>query len=170
MTDDFMDYLHVEMRLAMHLQAYGIDPNPSIEAMRELGPEVVHAYDQAVFECNDPEATVTLSPGELSSNLDLRLNKWGAESWCFITACNPHSELMDGKTNGERQRVLGEVLRLDYEHVFKAVGRDKTGDWQEPSYLVAGISIHAAAAFAVVFGQNAILIGQLGGPAELLFL
>lgn len=170
MTDNIMEYSHVEMRLGMHLQAYGIDPNPSIEAMRALGAELVLAYDQAVFECSDPRATVTLLPGKLSSDLDMLLTKWRAESWCFVTACNPRSELMDAKTNEERQKVLGDVLRLSHEHVFSAVGRAKAGDWEEPSYLVLGISIHEAAAVAIVFGQNAVLIGQLGGPAELLFL
>ncbi|TGD72183.1 DUF3293 domain-containing protein [Mangrovimicrobium sediminis] len=170
MADEWMDCLHLETRIGMNLQALGINPNPGIQAIREIGPATAMAYDTTLFDCQLPDCVITLSPGEMAPDLDEHLKQWECDCWCFITACNPRSQQLDDEANRERQRILGDVLRMKNEYVFDGVGRSASGDWYEQSFFVAGIDFLQAEALAIIFEQNAILIGQRGGPAELLFI
>ncbi|HAN26719.1 MAG TPA: hypothetical protein DCP75_03165 [Haliea salexigens] len=157
-------------RVVRHLQAYGLDAGHTEQAIRRLGSGTVLAYNAALYEFEGPQGRVQLQPGKHSPELDALLQGWQQDNWCFITACNPCSQLLDAAQNGERQSALRALLALDYRHLFDGAGRSASNDWREASVLVAGMDFSHAVALGRVLRQHAVLIGRRSGPAELLFI
>ena len=164
------DYIGYEARMRKNLQAYGLNANNSVNLMRSLGLDVVRAYNATRFEFAHGSGTIVLVPGRVNAALDNMLAIKNQKHWCFITACNPYSEVLKAQENARRHRVLGDILRLNYLDTREGIGRSPSDDWREPSYFVPGIDFLRAEALGIVFDQNAILIGEAGGSAELLFL
>ena len=110
----------------------------------------------------------TLRVGEHSAELDALLAAHAADTWAFVTACNPGSVLLSAVENAARMEQLREVFTGFV--TFPAESSDPAGDWAEPSVLVIGISETEAVEVAKAFGQNAILTGERGGLVELVWL
>lgn len=157
-------------RVARHVQAYGLDAESVVQSMRRLGSATVLAYNAALYEFEGPGGLVQLRPGKHSPALDALLQSWQQESWCFITACNPFSQMLDAAQNEKRQSALRALLALDYRHLFDGAGRSASNDWREASVLVAGMDFSHAVALGRVLRQHAVLVGRHSGPAELLFI
>lgn len=108
--------------------------------------------------------------GEPAPALDLLLADRGLDEWAYLTAHNPGSVALAPEENRARQkrllaRVAGHPVLLG-----EAVA-DDAGDWAaEPSVLVLGIRREDALSLAREFGQNAIVCGQRGGAAELVWV
>jgi hypothetical protein len=107
---------------------------------------------------------------ESNAHLDKLLDKYGVKKWAFITAYNPASKQLSKKENKKRQE---ELLRHLDEKGFKTLhgaGVPEEDGWnQEISLFVLNINPDQAKSIGKKFGQNAILVGEVGKPAKLLW-
>ena len=102
--------------------------------------------------------------------LDRVLSSKRVLRWAFITAWNPHSRLIAHWRNAARQRALVRVLEVHGYTWLTALGDSDDLDWTpEPSLLVLGIRPADARRLGRRFGQNAVVVGRLGGKAQLLW-
>lgn len=114
------------------------------------------------------ECRFALRCGEASPRLDELLEKSGASTWAYITACNPRSTLLTPEENQERMTRLRHCLHQGGYSFFPGEGVADNSNWPpEQSFLVVGISEPDAVSIARLFEQNAILIGSRGGHARL---
>jgi hypothetical protein len=97
------------------------------------------------------------------------LRRRGVREWAFITAFNSHSTPIALPENERRQAALVEMVsRAGYE-CLTGRGVAEGGGWSEESVLVFGLARDEARRIACEFGQDAILVGACGQPAELLW-
>ncbi|MBL8300309.1 MAG: DUF3293 domain-containing protein [Rhodanobacteraceae bacterium] len=85
----------------------------------------------------------------------------------FITAYNPHSVAQPAGANRRTQKQLLDTVRACGARVLPGVGRIPGQRWREPSLFVAGLSLSEVDALAEHHGQNAIVLVQAHGIAEL---
>jgi hypothetical protein len=109
-----------------------------------------------------------LRHGALHAALDelLRRRHPTARSWAFITAWNPFSQRRSKNENDAQQRDLRAQVAARGHPTIEGVGRDENSDWHEESLLVVGIDRAEACALGSRFGQYAVLVGEVGGAAE----
>ncbi|MBY0227781.1 MAG: DUF3293 domain-containing protein [Gemmataceae bacterium] len=90
-----------------------------------------------------------------------------ADSWAFLTACNPMSETLPDEENAART----EALRRDLAayRVVDGEAASPDGTWREASFLVLEITLDDARALAVKHRQAAFLFGERGQPARLVW-
>jgi hypothetical protein len=106
---------------------------------------------------------------ERSEEADAFLRRHKAETWAYITACNPMSEVLPEAENARRNAALERAIQ-DYPYL-RGKGLDPEGIWPgEDSFFVAGITLDEASGLARRFDQRAIVFGRLGGRAELIFM
>ncbi len=129
------------------------------------------AYRATSYVVLAPAGSFTIRIDQKSPPLDDLLEQHGTRCWAFVTACNPASRPLTGEENQSRQDVLEHTVReAGYRYVLGS-GCDDGGHWPaEPSLLILGIALEDAAALGRRFGQNAIVLGESGGPARLLWL
>lgn len=132
--------------------------------------ELEAAYARAVYRVDVPARPIFLRVGEASPELELWLAARGAQRFAFLSAANPGSEPLPEAENARRYRRLVERVGAIG---LPAIGGESyaaaSGGWREASLLVAGLEREAAIALAREFGQAALLLGEIGGPVELLF-
>lgn len=109
-----------------------------------------------------------LRVGEASAALDALLASDATDTWALITACNPGSVPLSPAENADRMNQLRDVLNRFT--TYPGESSAPTGEWAEPSVLVLGMGRSEAVQLAKAFGQNAILAGERGGPAELVWV
>lgn len=143
--------------------------------MLQIAPEKLadleRAYRATHYDVFDGQSTVQIRVNAVSAPLDQLLAKYQCGIWAFITAHNPYSQPVDDLKNQTRhQELIAEVEGLGTPFL-KAVGRDPTGQWPpEESLLIMGIDRECAIAIGKKYNQNAILYGEHGAPAQLLWL
>ena len=77
---------------------------------------------------------------------------------CFITACNPGSQLLSDAENLQRLRLLDAELFAAGKPALAASAIPATPDWPpEPARLVAGLSQFEALSLGRRHGQDAVL-------------
>lgn len=132
--------------------------------------DVVGAYLATDFHVLG-EGAFILRINQPSAELASLLLQAGAETAAFLTAWNPHSELLSLPENQAAQgNLLVELKSRQYE-VIPGIGRDPSGEWEgEESYLVLGISRAEAQALGSRFGQNAIVWSGRDAVPELILL
>lgn len=92
------------------------------------------------------------------------------EPWAFVSAWNPGSLQLPSEENARRARALEEEVGRSWRFERGAGVPDDPQDWAaEESLLIHGISRDEAVALGRRYGQNAIVAGAGGGPAELIF-
>lgn len=129
------------------------------------------AYETTAYRVDGgARGAIVIRCGERSDDLDALLVEAAADTWAFLTACNPRSVRLDPADNARRMDALrARVLALGLVHLPGA-GVATAGDWPpEPSLLVVGILEDAAVALARAFDQHAIVAGSRGGPARLVW-
>ena len=95
------------------------------------------------------------------------LRSKGSESWAYITAYNPFSELLSDEENEKRNKEL--ESKLTKFEIFSGRGVGTDGTWSdEESFLVLGISRNDAMELGKKFEQNAILFGTIDDVPELI--
>lgn len=165
-----LDYLGWELLLGMRTQIMGRDQNLLIDRMRALPQGLVMAYldTEFVLHLGEAECVVTVRdapPGMLTKFLESRQ----AATWSVVSAYNPYSQELSMEENQRRHQLLEELLTASRFDYYPAVGRSATGDWEEPSLLVLGLSYDMARALGTVFEQNAIVFGERGAVVEMVF-
>lgn len=135
--------------------------------MAELNTHWLSVYRQAHYSVDG-----FLNPIQVgchSAEADAFLADCNLDVWCYVTAFNPRSVLLDLEENRRRNADL-QALIAALPH-RKGLGLDADGNWPaEESFLIAGLDREAALALGRRFEQNAVLFGVLGGPAELLWV
>ena len=126
------------------------------------------AYCQTTFYADTPRGRLALRIDECNSQLEQLLVDYACESWAYLTAYNPGSVLLSPEENHCRQAKLEGILRKGGWGIFTGEGVGDDGNWPpEKSLLVLGIDETTAQQLGKEFGQNAVVIGRLGRPAEL---
>jgi hypothetical protein len=152
-------------------------------------------YLRTTYRVTGVDPPIDIRIGEPCPALDALLEKHGVRCWAFITAWNPGSKRLDDAENRRRQARL----EADVEqggHVFYRgagvpddfVGRGSESSIQAPrsssglpdpagaewrpeiSILIAGLDHGAAVALGRKFDQAAIVFGEAGNKAELVFI
>ena len=112
--------------------------------------------------------TLHIRADQLNPTLDQFLKT--QKTWAYITAWNPNSEPLSAEENTQRNQQLIESLQAIKYTFYHGKGVPDIGDWQpEESFLVLDISKKQAIEIGRRYGQKAILWGQKGGVAELIF-
>jgi hypothetical protein len=131
-----------------------------------IDPELQTAYLRTAYWVEARPQPIALRVGERSLALDRVLARQRARQWAFITAWNPHSQLLAPWRNAARQNQLLQVLRRAGYRWLPALGEGDDPAWPpEPSVLVLGMSARDAVRLARRFGQNAVVVGRLRGRA-----
>lgn len=136
-----------------------------------IGPLLDTEYRATTFRVYVPEdAPIDLHVGEPSVRTDLLLARHGVEAWAFVTAWNPGSRSLPAEVNNARHTELLQVVREHGWRFFEGIGIPSNSDWEpERSVLALGVSRSDAAILGKRFGQNAVLAGQRGGKAQLVY-
>ncbi len=98
------------------------------------------------------------------------LDRHGSRTWAYVTAYNPASVLLDPEENQRRQRELETDLTRRGRHYYRGQGLGTHGDWPaEQSVLILDLGRDEALELAEKYGQAALVFGELGQAAELLW-
>lgn len=127
-------------------------------------------YQATAYRVTDGPQRFSIRVGERCAPLDALLAEHGAEEWAYVTAYNPGGEPAEAGANAAAQKRLEAALRAPPRAVLHGEGAGDGGDWPpEPSLLVLGLARADAVALARRFGQEAIVAGRRGAPAELVY-
>ncbi|GGP24238.1 DUF3293 domain-containing protein [Silvimonas amylolytica] len=118
-----------------------------------------------------PESGLTLRVGQTSPELDTLLRQRGMHNWMFISACNPYSQaVLCQHENLARHQNLLDALKSAGLVLYEGYGEGNDGQWPaEPSALVLGVNESAAIHWGRRYEQNAVLFGECGHAARLLW-
>lgn len=136
--------------------------------MNGKASDLWEAYKATAFKAETPFGLLSIRVGNVEPGLEALLAENLAGDWAFITAHNPGSQPLDEAENTLRHaRLVAEISQRSYPcFPGRGVGDDST--WQpEESLLVIGMSRDEAIEVGRMFGQNAVVWGCLGQPAEL---
>ena len=138
--------------------------------MSKIDPPTIQAYLETDY-CVAAAEPFVLRAGVVSAPLARLYRQHRTDCCAFITACNPHSNIVGDDANAERQRELArELTRLGLTF-FDGVGRHPAGGWPaEPGYLALGLALADAKALGERFEQNAILWCGPDASPELVLL
>lgn len=127
------------------------------------------AYRRTSYRATlDGGVRVEIRIGESCAALDAELRARDTVRWAFVTASNPHATRLSESENAARHVELVGAL-ADYG-CFEGEGAGDDPNWPpERSLLVFGISETEALHVARRFEQEAIVVGELGQPARLVF-
>ncbi len=118
-----------------------------------------------------PGSVIDIRVGNRHAELDELLPEPLVTEWAFITAWNPGSKLLSAQQNAARHEELMQIVRdHGYQYYGGAGIPDNSGWMPERSIWIAGIPRADAVHLGKRFGQNAIVVGMVGMPAELLFI
>jgi hypothetical protein len=128
------------------------------------------AYRATSFFVDGPAGRFAIRVGRPSAEADDLLDRHGASAWAYVTAYNPGSVPTPAAANAARQRELEQTV-AEYGYPYcRGEGAGDDGAWlPEPSLLVLGASEVEAVALARRFGQRAVVCGERGGPARLVW-
>ncbi|GAA5785080.1 DUF3293 domain-containing protein [Chitiniphilus shinanonensis] len=135
--------------------------------MTELEQQFGAAYRATRYVV--PSLALTLRVDAPHPDLDGELQRRGVAEWAFVSACNPYSAAqLCAHENLARHQNLIDAVRAAGWGCFEGAGEPAAGDWAaEPSLLILGIGRDEALALGCRFEQNAVVLGRLGGVAEL---
>lgn len=102
--------------------------------------------------------------------LDQYLRLLGANSAIFITAYNPHSQILPDVVNQARNTELEQWIVTNEHLIIKGQGEDPTGTWPpEASFLIPKLSIDEGKALGRCWEQNAVVFLRVGDAAQLVW-
>jgi hypothetical protein len=128
-------------------------------------------YLKATYEVcphNVPEP-LHLRPEEQHPEIDAEFE--GAESWMLITAHEPMGQPHPPEINKQAQQKLHLDIKRANKNCWPGRGYDPRPevDWEEPCLFVFPVSRQEALRWAERYRQLAVLFGERGQAAELLF-
>jgi hypothetical protein len=134
-----------------------------------MNKTLADSYNATTFTVETPIGRIDIRVGKRHPRIDRLMEGVSPAAWAYITAWNPHSELLSKDQNAIAQGSLRRVIRdrgfLNYE----GYGIPDNPGWSpEQSVWIAGIDRTEAEFIGRQFGQNAIVVGVAGGIAELL--
>lgn len=127
---------------------------------------LIQAYQQTIYRVHFSEGDIDCWVGEaIPEKIKALLAR--VKTAMIITAFNPASQLRSDKENQHNNRQLQSELDAAGYLYYPATGIAKAGDWQEASFLVAGISRQWADELTERYAQNAYVWLEQGKPVEL---
>jgi hypothetical protein len=127
-------------------------------------------YLATAYRAQTPAGPIDLRIDEPSPALDWLLDSREARKWAFISAANPRSEALSVADNKARHTAFRALVEQRGFHFFEGEGIPDTADWSpEPSLLILALALDEALELAASFGQNAIVWGERGTPARLVW-
>ena len=141
----------------------------------QQNPALLGVYQDAIYEVRVPKyGLFQLHIGKQHPQLDnaLRILFPACQRWTFLTAWNPRSKLLSDTENATRQALLCARLRENGLKWLPAVGRaaPEQAPWTEESLFVLDLDTEQLIKLGKEFDQNAVLVGEVGGQAELMLL
>jgi hypothetical protein len=129
------------------------------------------AYRATTYRVDVPgRPSIVIRVGGQGDALEALLVAHGAGSWAYVTAHNPGSVPLSGAENERRHRELvADVARCGAVAVFDGLGVGDDGWLPEASLLVLGMGREEARSLGRKHGQVAVVYGERGKPAELLW-
>lgn len=132
--------------------------------------QLERAYRATTYEVELPWETVPVRIDGRYPEIDAYVRTAASRTWTVITAFNPRSQPCTREENGRRLIELARRVHTGGRHVRNAEGVPDDDTWlPELSYFVTGLQRNEALALAAEFEQYAIVFGEIGGPAELLW-
>ncbi|HVS37146.1 MAG TPA: DUF3293 domain-containing protein [Gemmataceae bacterium] len=128
------------------------------------------AYRATSYLVDGPVGRFPVRIGVSSPEADALTATHGTACWAYITAYNPGSVPAPAARNAERQRRLERLLTDSGYRFYPGEGRADDAGWPaEPSLFVVGMDETAAAALGRRFGQAAVVCGEQGRAARLVW-
>ena len=124
----------------------------------KIHPEGVKAYLDANYSIEAVGADIRLEVNKTNPLLTKIMSDYQVVTAAFITAFNPHSQIVDFGVNKNMQlRLVRDVLTLGYSYL-KGFGESSEGGWlKEESILILGITENKAEFLADQYRQNGYL-------------
>ncbi|AOX99252.1 DUF3293 domain-containing protein [Jeongeupia sp. USM3] len=117
-----------------------------------------------------PALQLGLRIGRRHPDLDAVLQQHGVVAWAFVSAANPRSVALCEHENRARHQNLTDTLAQCGVTWFDGIGEPLDAGWApESSALVLGVSAERATQLGHDFDQYAVVFGELGGAAQLLW-
>lgn len=139
-------------------------------SVSQIPDEVVQAYLNTEFKVRTP-TPFTLKANRASPDLLALYVDADEKSAAFITACNPHGELLTPTLNAALQLQLQHELDSRKLRSVPGIGLDPSGEWDgEESFLVLGVSLSEAKDIGMRYRQNAIIWAGEDGLPQLVLL
>lgn len=89
----------------------------------------------------------------------------------FVTACNPHGQILSDRLNAQQQQALVAEISRRGLVAIPGIGVHPAGEWRgEASFLVPGLEREAAQELGRQFAQNAVVWSGADAVPELLLL
>lgn len=152
-----------------NLHIYGVDADKQLARRAALPTDTIAAYLATRFLVNTGSQIIEVRSGQHSDALDDWLNAQDAESWAFISPCNPRSAQLSPQENAQREATLRGELGREALNWVPGEGVSEDGLWREPSVLITNVTCQWAQALGVRYGQNAIVVGRRHSPAAIVF-
>ena len=136
----------------------------------QIDDATVKAYQETEYRIQG-DAPFTLQIGVISESLISAHKLYRVDCSAFITACNPHSQVVSADENRVRQHQLSDELTRRGLIYLPGIGVHPSNQWPgEESFLVFGLNLQAGKKLGEQFGQNAIVWCGASGLAELILL
>lgn len=122
-----------------------------------IDPAVLQAYRETEYRVYG-DAPCVLKIAEVCPAIALLHLAHAVNCSAFISACNPHGNLLGDAENAQRHAALGHELAQGGYAFIAAEGADPSGSWPaEASYLILGMQQQAARALGMHLEQNAVV-------------
>lgn len=126
---------------------------------------LLKAYLETDFIVYEPK--IVIKVGKPNEYLDQLLIRNNCQSWTYITAWNPYSQMTELSVNDQSSLELRSDLTGYIVYEGEGVGTDS--NWPpEKSFLVLGIDRDSAILLGKKYKQNAIVFGTIQTNAELI--
>ncbi len=133
-----------------------------------MDEDLHRSYLGTSFNVYSPQISIRV--GQANKELDNLLLENNCNSYAFVTAYNPYSELKTKEENQKMNELLHQELKNQYQ-LYDGEGVGEDSSWEpEKSFLILGIDYEKARAIGKKYSQNAIVFGHLGEKPELLVL
>jgi hypothetical protein len=138
--------------------------------MKSVDPALLAAYIETTYWVSSQPQPIGLRIGCKSAELERMLAAHRVSQWAFVTAWNPRSQLRSHWYNlGREQALLSEVSRRGLRWLPGLAAGDRS-DWPaEPALFLLGMSRAEARRLGRRFRQNAVVVGELGRVAQLVW-
>lgn len=140
--------------------------------MVALTDELIAAYRSTSYKVLESPIGVpfVIRIGERSPEADALCVKLEADCWAFITSCNPESVVLPDEKNAALLETLKRDLRQKGYNFYLGIGQSQDETWlPEQSLFVPGIKAKDAARLGTNYRQHAIVTGDVGDVAILLY-
>lgn len=117
-----------------------------------------------------PHQSIAFRLNQVNPEIDTFLTAQGQERWAFLTAYNPRARPASTQQNHYHQRLLiRDVANMGLEFLAGSGVSDDGSFPPERCIFILGISVDKALQLAARYRQAAILVGERGQPARLIY-